>query len=85
VTEQPFSGIAPLTSNENEPRKGGLNIACSTVFSTGSQTRQDKYRFATVLDTDTERPPRCTALVAAELNRYNIDIATLCEINKINK
>jgi len=35
----------------------------------------------TLLDADSEdsRPPRRTALVAAELNRYNIDIAALSE------
>jgi len=48
---------------------------------------QHKYRLATwnvrnLLDAavdDSERPPRRTALVAAELSRYNIDIAALCE------
>jgi len=38
------------------------------------------WNIRTLLDTDSsERPPRRTALVASELNRYNIDIAALSE------
>ena len=41
------------------------------------------WNVRTLLDirnpTDTDRPPRRTALVAAELKRYNIDIAALSE------
>ena len=37
------------------------------------------WNIRTLLDRNVDRPPRRTALVAAELNRYNIDIAALCE------
>jgi len=48
VTKQPFSGFALLTSNEEGPRKSGLNIAYSTIFQTGSHTRQNIPLFVAV-------------------------------------
>jgi len=38
------------------------------------------WNVRTLMDSaDSDRPARCTALVAAQLNRYNIDIAALSE------
>ena len=35
ATEQPFLGSTLLTSNEEGPRKGGLNIVCSILLPGG--------------------------------------------------
>ena len=60
----------------------------SGIFFSGRKQRNSakhSYHFATwnvrkLLDTGTaERPARRTALLAAELQRYNIDIAALSE------
>jgi len=101
ATEQPFSGSALLTSHEEGPRKGGLNIACSinpgqvtapvrASQPCGRNHRKQNYHIAvwnvrTLLNAESSRfvedsrPPRRTALFAAELNRYKVDIAALSE------
>jgi len=99
ATKQPLLGFTLLTSHEEGPRKGGLNIVRCMLTPTGNHARwaslycsQRSYTptsktlwFATwnvrtLLDNeDSNRPARRTALVAAELGRYDIDIAALSE------
>ena len=99
VTKQPFLGSTLLTSHEEGPRKGGLNIVRSVLTPTGNHARWTSlycsqrshtptsktlwfatWNVRTLLDNeDSNRRARRYALVAAELGRYDIDIAALSE------
>jgi len=55
---------------------------CRASQPRGRDHKKQNYHIAvwnvrTLLDAEDSRPPRRTALIAAELNRYNIDIAAL--------
>lgn len=98
ATEQPYLGTALLTPTGEGPRKG-LKIAHSITYLDiglfhlcGRNKKQYNLKLATwnvrtLLDSYgiSDRPHRRTALIAAELRRYSIDIAALSETRLLHE